>query len=183
MKKFLASLLLFLACVACVTCVACGNGNKVTISLVYGDNEVTEQQLGKGSDYTLPDAEREGYEFEGWYDNSGFTGQVVKDITASSDATYYAKWAKLFTVTLDADGGSLSSTSFKLKEGANLYDALASYTPTKTDHQFDAWMDNTTPVALNRKMPSSDITLKARYKVKYTVKIFKQSIADERGRG
>ncbi len=179
MKKFLASLLLFLACVACVTCVACGNGNKVTISLVYGDNEVTEQQLGKGSDYTLPDAEREGYEFEGWYDNSGFTGQVVKDITASSDATYYAKWAKLFTVTLDADGGSLSSTSFKLKEGANLYDALASYTPTKTDHQFDAWMDNTTPVALNRKMPSSDITLKARYKVKYTVKIFKQSIEDE----
>ncbi len=177
MKKFFATLVVLLACVFCVAFAACGNQNKVTISLVYGDNEVTEKQLEEGEQFELPEAERDGYVFEGWFADSSFTGSAVTEVTASENATYYAKWSQLFTVTLDAKGGSLASSSFTLKEGASLYEALANYTPTKADYKFDAWLNGTTEVTANTKMPSANVTLEARYKVKYTIVVYKENLA------
>ncbi len=46
------------------------------------------------STITLADATRAGYAFEGWYDNSGLTGNAITTINADSleNITLYAKW-------------------------------------------------------------------------------------------
>lgn len=179
MKKFLASLFVLISCILCISLAACtGSDNKVKITFeVNGGVEIAAVSVEKGEQFTLPEPDaREGYEFDGWYLNEGLTGASVTEITAEKDVTVYAKWAKLYTVTLNADGGTLSVSTFKLKEGASLYEAVKSYVPTKTDYKFDAWLNGTNPVTLNTKMPSADVILKARYLVKYTVEIYKQKL-------
>ncbi|MCM1035141.1 MAG: Ig-like domain-containing protein, partial [Paludibacter sp.] len=42
--------------------------------------------------YTLPVPTREGYTFEGWYDNAEFTGEAITVINADTKGTLYAKW-------------------------------------------------------------------------------------------
>lgn len=46
------------------------------------------------SAYALPTPTKEGFTFEGWYDNSSFTGTAVTSIPVGSygNKTYYAKW-------------------------------------------------------------------------------------------
>ena len=180
MKKFLTSLFVLLACVLCVSFAACThNSNKVMISFeVNGGTEIAAVYVDNGEDYTLPVPQRDGYEFEGWYSNEELTGSPVTQIKATENVTFYAKWAQLFTVTLDTKGGMLSETSFKLKAGANLYEALESYVPVKTDYQFYVWLNGTSPVISNTKMPSSDITLTAKYKVKYSIAIYRETFTE-----
>ena len=52
---------------------------------------------------TLPtDVTREGYTFDGWYDNSGLNGDAVTTIstTATGDKKYWAKWSAIeYTIT------------------------------------------------------------------------------------
>lgn len=182
MKKFLASLFILFACALCVSFAACGGkSDKVTISFeANGGTEVAAVELDNGAEYDLPETTKSDYEFEGWFDNPGLTGEAVTHITASESVTYYAKWAKLYNVTLDADGGNLPSglsTSFKLKVGGSLYEALKPYVPRKTDdYQFDAWLNGASAVTLNTKMPNGDVSLKARYKVKYVLEVYRQNI-------
>ena len=70
----------------------------------------------------LPILEIEGYDFEGWYEDAGFTGNVVTEITIGStgDKVYYAKLAeKLFeevNVTFDAVGGERYSVTATIGE-------------------------------------------------------------------
>ena len=74
---------------------------------------------------TLPtNVTRNGYTFEGWYDNAGLTGEPVTSI--ASDATgnkdYWAKWLEIITVTAKADP-STTGTYY-----ATFYDSTKSYT-------------------------------------------------------
>lgn len=57
---------------------------------------VTSYTYGIGA--TLPtNVTKEGHTFEGWYDNSSFTGTAVTSIstTATGAKTYYAKWEEI----------------------------------------------------------------------------------------
>ena len=183
MKKFLTSLFVLLTCILCISLAACvGGSNKLKISFETNVGPAIEAvEVDKGTEYTLPVPEYEGYEFEGWYLDEKFTGSAVEKITVRENITVYAKWAKIYTVKLDADGGTLSgSLSFKLKEGASLYEAVKNYVPTKADHKFEAWHNSATGgvVTSFSKMPPSDVTLTAIYKIKYTIEIYKQNFTD-----
>ncbi len=63
---------------------------------------------------TLPtkaDITREGYTFEGWYEDSSFSGSPVTEITGSDtgDKIFYAKWsANIYTVKLETNGGKIA---------------------------------------------------------------------------
>ena len=48
------------------------------------------------NDITLPTPTKEGYIFNGWYENPSFVGNAVTQIASGSTAnrTYYAKWTK-----------------------------------------------------------------------------------------
>ncbi len=103
--------------------------------------DVTQYTYGTGA--ALPTAEditRDGYAFKGWYEDSGFSGSPVTEITSADTGakTYYAKWVKLWTVTVTAgDGGTVS--------GGGTFEENATVTVTAVPDsgcRFIRWMEN-----------------------------------------
>lgn len=161
---------------------ACMSGCKDKNAIVYtlntnGGVAIENVEVNAGEEYTLPTPTREGYAFEGWYTNAEFTGEPVTTVVATESATYYAKWATLYTITLDLNGGTLSATTLKLKEGENVSQFMASYVPTKEGFVFGAWFVGNTSTALTANTTmAGDMLLTAKYKVGYTVEIYKQNL-------
>ncbi len=79
-----------------------GTGNTATKSVTY--------QASYG---TLPTVTREGYTFKGWYTASSGGTQVTSSTTmGAGNTTIYAQWdINSYTLTANANGGSISSTS------------------------------------------------------------------------
>lgn len=86
----------------------------------------------------LPIPTKTGYTFDGWYENQDFTGNPVTDIPTNNteNLNFYAKWtANTYTVTFDANGGSVSQTSAVTVAGK-----LTSLpTPTYDGYNFLGW--------------------------------------------
>jgi len=123
-------------------------------------------------------AEREGYLFEGWYDNAEFSGSPLSQVVAGKKSkTYYAKWTQLAKITLNLDGGELEKEVLYLKGGANVADFMKDYVPTKSGLTFGAWFDGETELSANKKMPADGLTLTAKYKVDYTVRLMLETVA------
>ena len=99
---------------------------------------------------TLAPATRTGYDFEGWYDNSGFTGTPITGFPTNdaADKHYYAKWsaAKSYTVQWNLNDNT------PVGHAANNPNTVASYTvedaditvhpATRTGYTFEGWYDN-----------------------------------------
>ena len=153
---------------------ACGGQDVKKYSLSFetnGSSAIQAESVAEGNKYTLPTPTREGYEFVGWYGSADFSGSPITEITVTADAKFYAKWIKLYTITLDADGGALSASSLTIKEGENLFGAVKDYAPTKANLTFGAWFKGNEPLS-ETAVADSDITLTAKYKVAYTVAIY-----------
>lgn len=94
----------------------------------------------RGVPQTLLEPTKTGFLFEGWYDNSSFTGSAITSTSVLvGDAVLYAKWIKIYTITYVLNGGIQASnqvTSFI--QGQN----LTILNPTKAGHDFDGWYDN-----------------------------------------
>ena len=87
---------------------------------------------------------RAGYRFDGWYDNSGFTGARISRIdgTRTGAVTLYAKWAQLHTVTFEANGGDPAPSQQTVADGDK---ARKPAEPSKTGYDFAGWFtDNNT---------------------------------------
>ena len=98
----------------------------------------------------LPTPTRKGYQFEGWYTEKNGGSLIVEDTTTmpDSDMTIYAHWesnetpkqeSKIYTLTYNANGGSVSPKNKAIKEGAS-YGSLP--TPTRSGYTFDGWYTN-----------------------------------------
>ena len=90
--------------------------NHYTVTLYPNDGTIRSGNVGSyvyGSSVTLPtDIVRMGYTFDGWYSSPNMDGLPVTKITATDNGnkSYYAKWSvKIFTVELDAQGGTINS--------------------------------------------------------------------------
>ena len=94
-----------------------------------------------GSTYgTLPTPTRTGYEFDGWYtrETSGIKVDKNTAVGTNPPATLYAHWTgKNYTVTLDANGGTVSMASRTATYGST-YPALPDATRTG-GYTFDGW--------------------------------------------
>ena len=108
---------------------------------IASEKAVTQYTYGTGA--ALPTAEditRDGYAFKGWYEDSGFSGSPVTEITSADTGakTYYAKWVKLWTVTVTAgDGGTVS--------GGGTFEENSTVTVTAVPNsgcRFIRWMEN-----------------------------------------
>lgn len=93
-----------------------------------------------GSTYgTLPTPTRTGYEFDGWYTRESSGTKVDKNTSVGTNppTTLYAHWiAKKYTVTLDANGGTVGMKSRTATYGSK-YPALPA--PTRKGYSFDGW--------------------------------------------
>lgn len=191
MKKIKKALLTVgVLCFAGVSAIAMGSckddGKGGAKSYVYkfntnGGVEISNATVKAGDAYVLPTPEREGYSFEGWYTDAEFTGEPVTEVIAAANVTYYAKWTQLAVITLELNGGTLAEdtpTTLYLKAGENVFDFVAEYVPVKEGLTFGAWFDGDSALSETAKMPEDGITLSAKYKVEYTVELYKRNIDD-----
>lgn len=89
----------------------------------------------------LPTPTRTGYNFSGWFTEQNGGTQIKSDtkVTVASNQTLYAQWkANNYTITFNADGGSVSKES-KIVTYDSTYGDLP--TPTKTGYTFMGWYD------------------------------------------
>lgn len=91
---------------------------------------------------TFPTTSRTGYTFGSW--NGYAQGAATPAITSSR--TYTASWTiNTYKVTLDAQSGSVSSTSYTKTYGTN----LSLPTPTRTGYYFGGWWTGTNGTGTN----------------------------------
>ena len=135
--------------------------NTYTITYDAGEGTVAEptQQVTYDSapeSFAVPT--REGYKFKGWeYQNNVLSATDLW--TIASDVTLTAKWAKICTVKLNANGGTLSETTITVVQG----EAYTLPTPTRVDFGFTGWKYGTSKVATSGvwTIDSEEITLTA----------------------
>ena len=88
---------------------------------------------------TLAKPSKSGYDFAGWYTAASGGTKVTSStkVTATSNHKIYAHWSdNTYTVTFDANGGSVSPTS-KTVTSAAPYGTLP--TPTRNGYTFTGW--------------------------------------------
>lgn len=115
-----------------------GSGAPSSHSYVYSDNDTDIVTLKT----TIPT--RSGYAFVAWNTSADGTGISYSFgeafIKEPSNITLYAIWSKnTITMTLNANGGTVSKTSFTLAINGNSYSILSSYIPTRTGYDFLGW--------------------------------------------
>ena len=146
------------------------NTYAVTFNPNGGSVDKTNKNVIYDSAYgTLPVPTRSGYGFDGWYNGSTkvTAATVVKTVGAH---TLVAKWiAKEYTVTFDANGGSVS----KKTETVTYDEAYGSLPiPAKAGYKFEGWLLNGNIVAASTVVKSaSNHTLIAKWGDPYTYKI------------
>ena len=178
MKKILLILSLAFVVAASALAVSCGAKTYSVSFDTDGGDSMSAVKVEEGQEYQLPVPKRTGYSFEGWYLSEDFSGDAVTSLTVTENVTLYAKWEKLSVITLDLNGGTLEAgTTLYLKSGQVIYDFMQAYTPAKSGFEFGAWFDGDAELARNARMPADGITLRAEYKVGYTVELWTQNLA------
>ena len=89
----------------------------------------------------LPKPIKDGHVFKGWFENELFEGDAVEKITKdeTGDKTYYAKWARQYSITYELQGGNISTSAPKSYiEG----DSFSLLTPYRDSDMFLGWYDN-----------------------------------------
>ena len=113
---------------------------KITFDANSGSVSPTSKDVTYGLTYgTLPTPTRNGYSFNGWY-TAKTGGTKITDstkVTLGGNQTLYAQWtAKEFTIKYDANGGSVSPTSAKVKMDAAYPSPPV---PQRTGYTFNGW--------------------------------------------
>ncbi len=128
-----------------------------------------------GTSLTLPgagDITRGGYTFAGWYEDSGFSGSPVTEIssTDTGDKTLYAKWsANTYIVKLETNGGKIADgkdvTDYTCGTGAALPGAGDI---TRGGYTFEGWYEGIdfsgAPVTEISRTDTGDKTFYAKWK-------------------
>ncbi len=120
------------------------NWSKEAYTITYiemgGDDIYPDHYTVEDPTFTLKQATRAGYTFEGWYTSSSYSGDRILAIEkgSSGDKTLYAKWSDpiQYTAILDANGGTAEESSISFTV---VSDQLPLPTPQKTGYIFAGW--------------------------------------------
>ncbi len=145
-------------------------------TLKVGEQDVFSYQYGFG--VTLPELERGGYTFGGWYASEDFSGDPVKAIGADEmgERTFWAKWTPntydvIYDLGSDHNGDmppeSIDLTPYEsYTAGAGLVLPSADVMAWP-DHDFAGWYDSATfensPIVEISASDYGDVTLHARW--------------------
>lgn len=181
MKKALFAVSALACALTGVVAVACDKNEQVSYKFdtLCTDVSVQDITVNKGDEFSLPTPPSRGkeWEFGGWYLSDSFTGSPVTSVVADMGTTYYAKWDRKYKINLELGGGSLvGADDLYLKAGESVATYLADYIPTRSGYQFGQWLNGSTALAVNYRMPAEALTLTARYKVGYRLDVYTQSL-------
>ncbi len=144
----------------------------------YGGTIAPGKEINRytgGTSLTLPgagDITRGGYTFAGWYEDSGFSGSPVTEIssTDTGDKTLYAKWsANTYIVKLETNGGKIADgkdvTDYTCGTGAALPGGGGI---TRKGYTFEGWYEDSgfsgSPVTEISSTDTGDKTFYAKWK-------------------
>ncbi|MGN1084020.1 MAG: InlB B-repeat-containing protein, partial [Lachnospiraceae bacterium] len=119
--------------------------NRYEVLLVSSMEGISNSKLNVtyGGQYgALPVLEKENYTFCGWYTapTGGEKVEPEDSVTITSDQVLYAQWyGKQYTVTFEANGGTVTTESKEVNYGST-YGTLP--TPRKTGYDFGGWVDS-----------------------------------------
>ena len=93
---------------------------------------------GKLTTEALPDLTRSGYTFAGWFTAAESGEKVTTNTVFDQNATIYAHWTiKTYTITLNANGGTVETSTLTTGDGWKLTGNLP--TPTRDGYTFVSW--------------------------------------------
>lgn len=104
-------------------------GCKVTVSFDLDGENIKQVSVDAGSEIDLPQEERSGYDFSGWYeiDRSGNKTLVGSPYTANTNTLLHAFYTKQISVNeTDVNIGNISSDPTTVKFGERALDKIAS---------------------------------------------------------
>ncbi len=109
--------------------------------------EITVNKDDPYGDKLIKPDSRDGFTFDGWFDATEGGTKVESGDTPTGDTTLYAHWTKdapapdTYTITLDANGGTIGGAETKqfTVEKGNPYGDLG--TPVRDGYKFDGWFD------------------------------------------
>lgn len=179
-KTYLTAMLCVALCVCAVIfslgLTACGEKiNEYSVEFVIAADENFTKTVKEGEALDEPDAPtRGGYSFVGWAkDEKGSAPWIFAADRVNSDLTLYAVWAKLYTVTLDANGGNfaqgVSVSNQSLAENSTV---TAPDEPKKEGYKFTGWAYDargTQVWNINQNKVTGDITLYAVWAKKFDI--------------
>jgi uncharacterized protein (TIGR02145 family)/uncharacterized repeat protein (TIGR02543 family) len=109
----------------------------ITFDANSGTVNPTSAETGKdGKLDSLPAPTREGYIFDGWFMAQKGGPKVTAEGVYTADATIYARWTAVYTITFNAGGGTVSPTSAVTGTDGKL---TSLPTPTRDGYIFDGW--------------------------------------------
>ena len=149
----------------------------VTFDAAGGTVSPAKIQVDSGKAYgELPAPTRDGYIFYGWYTSKSAGTRITSEsvFNGTGSQTLYAHWSldegKAFTVTLNANGGTVSPTSLTVTTGGT-YSALP--TPTRSGYTFRGWYTDASAgkevSTYDTVVLAADQTLYAHWDANYTV--------------
>ena len=119
------------------------NGTPVVYTITFNSNDgtlVPSQNVNAGEKLTelTPAPTREGFTFDGWYEDSTFSTKFNFDTPITDNMTLYAKWTEnKYTLTFDANGGSGTMTPVTDLTGE--YTLPANEFTAPSGKQFKGW--------------------------------------------
>ena len=118
-------------------------GTPVVYTITFNSNDgtlVAPQNVNAGEKLTepTPAPTREGFTFDGWYEDSAFSKKFDFNTPITDSMTLYAKWTEnKYTLTFDANGGS--GTMAPIADLTGEYDLPANEFTAPTGKQFKGW--------------------------------------------
>ena len=119
------------------------NGTPVVYTITFNSNDgssVESQNVNAGEKLTepTPAPTKEGFTFDGWYEDSTFSKKFDFNTPITDSMTLYAKWTEnKYTLTFDANGGSGTMTPIADLTGE--YTLPANDFTAPSGKQFKGW--------------------------------------------
>lgn len=132
-----------------------------TVEYVCDGNHDNPTELAVDEEYTLKDAEKTGYSFEGWHSDESLQTRVYTVISSGETVTLYAKFAPVtYTIAYDYSGGEgVENPSTYTIESEDIILNAAS----KTGFEFVGWFDGEEKIEVIKKGSFGDISLVAKW--------------------
>lgn len=146
----------------------CKKNYQITYHLEGGILNYLITEFSSDDNIELPNPEKNGYRFIGWYDNNQYSGKPITNIVGSikKDITLYAKWEEIikYQITFDENGGT-NIDDLLLEEGQQINLPI----PTKEGFKFKGWFLND-HLLVDTTTIKDNITLVAKWEKAYQIK-------------
>jgi uncharacterized protein (TIGR02145 family)/uncharacterized repeat protein (TIGR02543 family) len=96
----------------------------------------TAKTVAGGKLASLPTPTRDKYAFDGWFDEPTGGTKVTTSTVFEDDATIYAQWSLIHTITFNPNGGTVSPATANTGAGGKLPSLP---TPTLKEYRFVGW--------------------------------------------